>query len=130
MALLGKQITAIFEASLLSLLLSDGITDDTAAIQRAMSDGNRCGPGSCESSTTTPAVVYFPAGTYLLSQSIIMYYYTQMIGNPNAMPVLKATAGFSGLGLIDGDMYEPGNAAGVLEFGGSKFAFIIKYRSG
>lgn len=33
------------------------------------------------------------------------------------MPVLKATAGFSGLGVIDGDQYEPGNAAGVLGFG-------------
>ncbi|KAG8529691.1 uncharacterized protein KY384_005172 [Bacidia gigantensis] len=97
----------------------DGITDDTAAIQAAMSDQTRCGPGSCQSSTVSPAVVYFPSGTYILSKSIIMYYYTQMIGNPNGVPVLKATAGFSGLGLIDGDMYEPGNAAGVLEFGGS-----------
>ena len=96
----------------------DGITDDTAAIQKAIDDQYRCAPGTCPSSTTSPAVVYFPAGTYLISSSIIDNYYTQMIGNPNNLPVLKATAGFSGLGLIDGDRYEPGNAAGVLQFSG------------
>jgi glucan 1,3-beta-glucosidase len=57
-------------------------------------------------------VVYFPAGTYLISSSIIDYYYTQIIGNPNSMPVLKATAGFSGFGLIDGNQYQTGGALG------------------
>lgn len=100
------------------MLCRDGVTDDTAAINKAISDGNRCAPGSCASSTTSPAVVYFPAGTYIISSSILDYYYTQLIGNPNAIPVLRATAGFTGLGVIDGDQYEPGNAAGVLSYGG------------
>lgn len=56
----------------------DGVTDDTAAIQRAVTDGNRCGPSACESSTNTPAIVYFPEGNYLISKSIIDYYYTQV----------------------------------------------------
>ena len=56
----------------------DGVTDDTAAIQRAVTEGNRCGPSACESSTNTPATVYFPEGTYLISSSIIDYYYTQV----------------------------------------------------
>lgn len=56
----------------------DGIADDTAAIQRAITEGNRCTPGFCESSTNTPAVVYFPGGTYLISAPIIDYYYTQV----------------------------------------------------
>jgi glucan 1,3-beta-glucosidase len=56
----------------------DGVTDDTAAIQRAVTQGNRCGPSQCESSTNTPALVYFPEGTYLISTSIIDYYYTQV----------------------------------------------------
>jgi glucan 1,3-beta-glucosidase len=56
----------------------DGRTDDTAAIQRAIAEGYRCTPGYCESSTTTPALVYFPAGTYIISASIIDYYYTQV----------------------------------------------------
>lgn len=58
--------------------IGDGTTDDTAAIQRAVTQGNRCGPSQCESSTNTPALVYFPEGTYLISSSIIDYYYTQV----------------------------------------------------
>jgi glucan 1,3-beta-glucosidase len=50
-------------------------------------------------------VVYFPAGTYLISSSIIDYYYTQIIGNPNSLPTLKAASNFRGFGLIDGDPY-------------------------
>ncbi|KAJ5288874.1 Pectin lyase fold/virulence factor [Penicillium angulare] len=84
----------------------DGVTDDTAAINLAISDGGRFSPASGETTTTTPAIVYFPAGTYLISTSIIDYYFTQLIGNPNSIPVLKATSGFTGLGMIDGDQYQ------------------------
>src|SRR4051794_2796831 len=45
----------------------DGIADDTAAIQRAITTGDSA--GNRESgrfgSTGQPAVVYFPSGTYL-----------------------------------------------------------------
>ena len=89
--------------------VGDGVTDDTYAIQLAIASGNRCAPGSCASTTTTPAVVYFPAGTYIINQTITDYYYTQMIGNPNCIPTIKATANFSApagnIGLIDGDPY-------------------------
>ncbi|KAF2033454.1 exo-beta-1,3-glucanase-like protein [Setomelanomma holmii] len=87
----------------------DGVTDDTVAIQRAITEGNRCTPGYCQSSTNTPALVYFPGGTYVISSSIIDYYYTQIIGNPNCLPVIQASANFSttgGLGLIDGSPYQ------------------------
>lgn len=41
----------------------DGVTDDTNAIQLAISSGDRCGfDSTCFGSTTTPATVYFPAG--------------------------------------------------------------------
>lgn len=94
--------------------LGDGVTDDAAAINLAISSGGRCAPGVCQSSTTTPAVVYFPSGTYLISSSIIDYYYTQIIGNPNCLPTLLATANFSGFGLIDGSPYQ---SAGQTGFG-------------
>jgi glucan 1,3-beta-glucosidase len=96
------------QRSVLMRNLGNGVTDDTAAINAAISAGGRCGQG-CASSSTTPAVVYFPAGTYLISSSIIDYYYTQLIGNPNSPPTLKAKAGFSGFGLIDGDPYYTSN---------------------
>ncbi|KAH8703204.1 putative exo-beta-1,3-glucanase [Talaromyces proteolyticus] len=87
--------------------VGDGVTDDTAAINKAISDGNRNGPASGVTTSTTPAIVYFPAGTYLISTSIIDYYFTQLIGNPNSPAIIKATSGFTGLGLIDGvDQYQ------------------------
>lgn len=66
----------------------DGLTDDTAAIQRAVSEGGRCAPGVCQSSTTTPAVVYFPQGTYLISASILDYYYTQVYFRATILAVM------------------------------------------
>ncbi|KAI4148090.1 MAG: hypothetical protein LQ340_005247 [Diploschistes diacapsis] len=84
--------------------IGDGTTDDTAAINSAISAGGTCGRG-CTSSSTTPAVIYFPEGTYILSSPINQAYYTQLIGNPNNPPTLKATGGFNGFGVIDADPY-------------------------
>ncbi|KAI0024622.1 putative Exo-beta-1,3-glucanae [Xylariomycetidae sp. FL0641] len=88
----------------------DGKTDDTKAIQQAISTGDRCAPGSCNSTTTTPALVYFPCGTYLLTDSLVNYYYTMIVGNPNCMPVLQASSNFTASWVIDGNQYqEDGN---------------------
>ncbi|KAK1992398.1 glucan 1,3-beta-glucosidase [Colletotrichum falcatum] len=86
----------------------DGVTDDTAAINLAISSGQRCGPGTCKGETTSPATVYFPPGTYLISGSIINYFYTQLIGDPTDRPVIKAAADFpttTTFGLLDGNQY-------------------------
>ncbi|KAJ8120705.1 hypothetical protein ONZ43_g2658 [Nemania bipapillata] len=88
----------------------DGTTDDTIAIQSAIGDQDRCAPGACASSSTTNAIVYFPAGTYVVSSSIISYYATHLVGNPNSLPILKATANFNGFGVIDGAQYQAGGA--------------------
>ncbi|KAG8714106.1 hypothetical protein FRC08_012359 [Ceratobasidium sp. 394] len=85
----------------------DGVTDDTAAINRAISDGNRCGNG-CHSSTVSPGLIYFPPGTYLVSSPIIPFYYTQMVGDAKNPPTLLAAASFSGMAVIDADPYIPG----------------------
>ncbi|KAK4189341.1 glucan 1,3-beta-glucosidase [Podospora australis] len=82
----------------------DGVTDDTAAINAAINAGNPCNKG-CASTTTTPAVVYFPAGTYLISSSILPAYFTHLIGDAASPPTLKATPNFAGFGLIDGNPY-------------------------
>lgn len=85
----------------------DGTTDDTAAINRAVSEGNRCGE-KCDSTTTSPALIYFPPGTYMISEPIIQYYYSSFVGDALQMPTLKATPQFKGMGLIDADPYIPG----------------------
>lgn len=84
--------------------VGDGAADDTAAINKAIADGNRCGQG-CGSSTTTPAIVYFPPGTYMVSEPIVQYYYTQLIGDAVTLPTLKAMASFEGMAVIDADPY-------------------------
>ncbi|KAI9735306.1 MAG: hypothetical protein M1818_006500 [Claussenomyces sp. TS43310] len=87
--------------------VGDGSTDDTAAINAAISSGSRCGVG-CDSSTTTPALVYFPPGTYAISSPIIQYYYTQFVGDAVNVPTIKATAAFAGIAMIDSDVYVNG----------------------
>ncbi|KAH8667649.1 exo-1,3-beta-D-glucanase [Tricladium varicosporioides] len=88
--------------------VGDGKTDDTAAINKAMSEGNRCG-ANCGSSSVKGAIVYFPSGTYLISSPILSYYHTQMVGDANNRPVLMAAPSFIGLGLISSDVYTGGN---------------------
>lgn len=87
----------------------DGSTDDTASINKAISDGNRCGKG-CDSSTTTPAIVYFPPGTYAVSAPIVSYYYTQLIGDATSLPTIKGLPSFKGMALIDVDPYDDSGA--------------------
>ncbi|KAJ6070768.1 CAZyme family GH55 [Penicillium canescens] len=82
----------------------DDVTDDTAAINEAISDGGRCG-ADCGSSTITPALVFFPPGTYLVSSPIIQYYNTQFLGDPGNYPTILAAASFVGLGVITSDVY-------------------------
>jgi hypothetical protein len=84
----------------------DGVTDDTVAINLAISSGGRCGSNCVpQSSTFQPAVVFFPAGKYKVSKPLVQYYYTQMIGDALSPPTLIAASNFSGIGVIDSDPY-------------------------
>lgn len=49
--------------------------------------------------------MYFPSGTYVVSSPIFDYYNTIITGNPNSLPVLKASSSFDGGYLIDGNPY-------------------------
>ncbi|KAH8696483.1 pectate lyase superfamily protein-domain-containing protein [Talaromyces proteolyticus] len=87
----------------------DGTTDDTAAINHAIADGDRRGE-SCGSTSVLGALVYFPvapAGTYIISIPIVQYYYTQFIGGANDQPT-KGSANFTRIVLIDTDPYISG----------------------
>jgi glucan 1,3-beta-glucosidase len=87
--------------------LGDGVTDDFEAINRTIFDGGRCGM-NCNSTTVQPALVYFPPGTYRISQPIVMPYYTQMVGDATNMPTIKGLPSFQGIALLDSDPYYPG----------------------
>ncbi|GFF51813.1 glucan 1,3-beta-glucosidase [Aspergillus lentulus] len=79
-------------------------SDSTAAIQRAIDDGKRCG-AACNGATTKNAIVYFPPGTYLVSSSISIYFGTQIIGDANNWPTIRAASSFVGLGVLSTDVY-------------------------
>ncbi|TVY68502.1 Glucan 1,3-beta-glucosidase [Fusarium oxysporum f. sp. cubense] len=68
---------------------SDGVADDTDAINKAISSGGRCGGGKCTGSTIYPATVYFPPGTY----------------KPLDLPTIIAAPSFVGLGVITSNVY-------------------------
>jgi len=87
--------------------VGNGIADDTACINTAISSGGRCGQG-CGSSTILQALVYFPSGTYLISTPIIQFYFTQLVGNANDWPTLLATPNFAGMAVIDSNPYGNG----------------------
>jgi len=63
----------------------DGLKDDTDAINKAIKDGNRCTEG-CGSTTVKGAIVYFPAGTYLVSRTTVALYHTQLVGDVSVPP--------------------------------------------
>lgn len=90
----------------------NGHDDDTAAINRAIADGNRCG-ANCYGSTVKAAVVYFPPGTYLVSGSILSYFHTQLIGDATNFPTIKAAGSFQGLGVISTDFYYTEGGTGI-----------------
>lgn len=96
--------------------VGDGEADDTDAINKAISDAEgaavqRCAAVPwCDSSTITPAIVYFPEGTYKVSKPIVMLYYTQLVGNAKIRPVLAASADFKGMAVVDSNPY---NDSGV-----------------
>ena len=84
----------------------NGVSDDAAAINLTFSSGNRCGPKPCQSSTTSPAIVYFPAGRYNISVPVVDFYYTQIIGNSRDLPTIKAISNFTAFAPIDDDRYQ------------------------
>jgi hypothetical protein len=84
----------------------DGVSDDTAAIIRAITEGRGDNPDAAwptvySSSSITPALVYFPAGTYLISDTIPFTYYTQLVGDADNVPSIKMVSSGSDKRLID-----------------------------
>ncbi|KAJ3160489.1 hypothetical protein HDU88_007949 [Geranomyces variabilis] len=89
----------------------DGLTDCTKAINNAMKDGKRCGE-KCNGSTTKQSILYFPPGVYLVSGTIEIFFGTQLIGDANDWPTIKAASSFVGLGVLSTDHYV-GNGDGA-----------------
>lgn len=65
-------------------------------------DGNRCEGYRCLGSTKTPALVYFPPGTYKVSSTIKIGVHTQLVGDAEDWPTIKATSNFGANVVVDG----------------------------
>lgn len=78
--------------------VGDGVTDDTAAIKAALTTNRQ------PVYKLDPSAVYFPPGTYLVSESLPIYFYTFLSGSPCAPSILKFKddANFGGY-MIDAD---------------------------
>lgn len=81
------------------------MTDDSAAINRAIADQGTCKYWECQSATNSPTVIYFPAGTYIIGQSIKMHYMTMLHGDATNRPILKAAPTLEAIALIDASPY-------------------------
>ncbi|EDQ88634.1 uncharacterized protein MONBRDRAFT_32819 [Monosiga brevicollis MX1] len=62
----------------------DGVTDDTAALQRVLTEGR-----STPFTLKTPLVVYLPPGTYVVHDTLAMYFYTHLVGNWRCPPTIR-----------------------------------------
>jgi Pectate lyase superfamily protein len=68
--------------------VGNGITDDTQSIITALTQGRGDNPNApyptttYSASTQHPALVFFPPGTYLVTQTLPVIYYTQMVRCP------------------------------------------------
>ncbi|RFU32374.1 Beta-glucosidase/Glucan 1,3-beta-glucosidase/Glucan endo-1,3-beta-D-glucosidase, partial [Scytalidium lignicola] len=93
-----------------------GTTDASAAIQRAINAGASNGPARTSNSmgtTSQPAIVYLPAGTYLMEGSLQLYVGTVIIGDALNPPTLKASSNFPNDHIIYGK--DP-NQGGTVNF--------------
>ena len=83
--------------------VGDGKTDDSAAIIRALTEGR-----NPQFSTKDPTVVYFPSGNYLISQTLPLYFYTNMVGNFACPPTLTVAPNLNIHYVIDSDVGDEG----------------------
>ena len=79
----------------------DGVTDDTQAIMTALNTGHGATP------STDPFIVYLPPGTYLVTGTLPLYFYTFLTADAACRATLLLKPGtFQNVGgyLIDSDV--------------------------
>lgn len=73
--------------------VGDGVTDDTAAINRAIANRWNAFAESPYSEKTSLSAIKFPAGTYKISGTINLYPFTILIGDGPGVSVISLIAG-------------------------------------
>ncbi|KAG1799187.1 exo-beta-1,3-glucanase [Suillus variegatus] len=79
--------------------------------------------------TVTPAIVYLPMGTYLVSSPTDTHYCTEIIGDAKKPPTLLASLSFNGFAVIDADPHIPNGWGAQWFTNQNDFSWTSIYRS-
>ncbi|KAK6507602.1 hypothetical protein TWF481_006029 [Arthrobotrys musiformis] len=79
----------------------DGVTDDTDAIIRALTEGKTCQGSNCKNFYIPPSLVYFPKGEYIVGKTLPIYKNTQVIGSAWQQPVIRTKGTFTGSAIFE-----------------------------
>ena len=95
----GRIWRSVTDAQFAGGARGDGIHDDTAAIQAAIDyrrddDDLKLTPGLGKA----PAVVYVPSGRYLVSDTLVLWFYTHLMGSHHCPPTFVLKPNSSGFG--------------------------------
>jgi hypothetical protein len=74
-------------------VIGDGVTDDTAAINAAIADLFYAVNELEDSDIPKHVVLYFPAGVYIISDSILLYPYVSIVGAGIDKTIIRCAAG-------------------------------------
>lgn len=81
--------------------VGDGVTDDTAAINSAIENLLENAGVVTNTSVSKRVFLYFPAGVYLISDTLLLYPYVSFIGNGVDKTIIRAETGFASSYLIE-----------------------------
>ena len=96
--------------------VGDGNADDTQALQNAINDDGKGGNRYNNEVSTRPAEVFVPGGTYRLTKQLDLRLNTILVGDPNNMPVFKASSNFNGGTVVNGYDYATHDSGGTTAF--------------
>jgi len=102
--------------------VGDGITDDTAAIQRAIDE--IIFGGFALSQPKLRRVIHFPPGVYLITDSIKLPSYTYIVGSGEERTTIQQTSSSAPMFVLKDSSAQIGNAYGTLGATTAKYISI------
>ena len=96
--------------------VGDGNADDTQSLQNAINDDGKGGNRYNNEISTRPAEVFVPGGTYKLTKQLDLRLNTVLVGDPNNMPIFKASSNLQGGTVVNGYDYATHDSGGTTAF--------------
>ena len=96
--------------------VGNGNADDTQSLQNAINNDGKGGNRYNNEVSTRPAEVFVPGGTYKLTKQLDLRLNTILVGDPNNMPLFKASSNFNGDTVVNGYDYATHDSGGTTAF--------------